>query len=268
MKKTNLKLLHLKSPLQYSIALIFCISVIIAGCKKDDPEEVNTQYLPEIETVGTPIVSSSTADCYGMVKSDKGFTVTERGFCYGTVISPTLADEHIVCGAGSGNFEGKLINLLGSTRYYVRAYATNEKGTSYGSAVSFETGPPSAPVMQLYDAADITASSATVRMVVTDRSGSIITEYGICYGTEENPDITGLHIGKGDNLYDAVFTLTGLTDGTRYYVRGYTKTNAGVQYYSQQATFQSDLFSAYVKDIDGINIWQKRSTVKCGCLKI
>lgn len=60
MKKTNLKLLHLKSPLQYSIALIFCISVIIAGCKKDDPEEVNTQYLPEIETVGTPIVSSST----------------------------------------------------------------------------------------------------------------------------------------------------------------------------------------------------------------
>ena len=32
-----------------------------------------------------------------------------------------------------------MTSLNGSTTYYVRAYATNSAGTSYGSQVSFET---------------------------------------------------------------------------------------------------------------------------------
>ncbi|MFM7911660.1 MAG: FISUMP domain-containing protein, partial [Bacteroidota bacterium] len=49
-------------------------------------------------------------------------------------------------GSGSGSFSSQLSNLAAYTLYYVRAYATNVVGTSYGQALSFTTStlpPPS-----------------------------------------------------------------------------------------------------------------------------
>ncbi|MBR5215147.1 MAG: formylglycine-generating enzyme family protein [Bacteroidales bacterium] len=40
---------------------------------------------------------------------------------------------------GTGSFTSSLTNLKSNTTYYVRAYATNEKGTSYGEVKSFVT---------------------------------------------------------------------------------------------------------------------------------
>ena len=40
----------------------------------------------------------------------------------------------------STSFSSKLTNLIPSTTYYVRAYATNKLGTSYGEIITFTTG--------------------------------------------------------------------------------------------------------------------------------
>jgi hypothetical protein len=45
----------------------------------------------------------------------------------------------VECGAGSGKFTKALEGLAHSTRYYVMAYATNERGTSYSNVTSFFT---------------------------------------------------------------------------------------------------------------------------------
>lgn len=71
--------------------------------------------------------------------SDGGADVTERGVCWSTTQTPTIADGFTVDGAGLGEFESVIENLTPNTKYYVRAYATNSAGTAYGDEVSFTT---------------------------------------------------------------------------------------------------------------------------------
>ena len=42
-------------------------------------------------------------------------------------------------GSGSGSFTSNITGLVSGTTYYVRAYATNSVGTSYGNQVTFTT---------------------------------------------------------------------------------------------------------------------------------
>lgn len=75
----------------------------------------------------------------GTVSSDGGATVTERGVCYGTTASPTIASNKLVIGSGIGEFSNTVSGLMPNTTYYVKAYAINSKSTAYGAEVSFTT---------------------------------------------------------------------------------------------------------------------------------
>lgn len=88
-------------------------------------------------TVTEPNVYS--ADGGGNVTNDGGDPSTVRGVCWSTDPEPTLADSHTTNGTGIGTFESNITLLVPATTYYVRAYATNSKGTAYGEAVSFTT---------------------------------------------------------------------------------------------------------------------------------
>ena len=65
---------------------------------------------------------------------------TIRGFCYSTISNPTISNDTTMNGTGIGVYSDTLQNLTPSTTYYVRAYATNSVGTSYGTELSFTTG--------------------------------------------------------------------------------------------------------------------------------
>ena len=60
---------------------------------------------------------------------------SERGFVYSDIYkSPTIYDNKIVVnGSGNGSFEYRSTELSSDRSYYVRAYATNVKGTAYGA---------------------------------------------------------------------------------------------------------------------------------------
>jgi hypothetical protein len=42
-------------------------------------------------------------------------------------------------GSGTASFVSKITDLNQATNYYLRAYATNSAGTSYGNELSFKT---------------------------------------------------------------------------------------------------------------------------------
>lgn len=65
--------------------------------------------------------------------------VTEKGICYSTSNNPTIKDKKITAGSGSGEYSCTIGNLEVLTEYYVRAYATNSFGTSYGQVLSQAT---------------------------------------------------------------------------------------------------------------------------------
>lgn len=98
-----------------------------------------TLDLPSVTTVSITNITSSTANVTGNVTSDGGQTVTERGFCFGTTQNPTTSDRCVTSGSGVGTFSGDLTGLTNATIYYVRAYAINSVGKSFGIETSFST---------------------------------------------------------------------------------------------------------------------------------
>jgi hypothetical protein len=95
--------------------------------------------LPELTIPGVVSITQSTAQCRVTVFNDGGAGVTARGVCWSTSQKPTIADNHTNDGAGIGSFVSSIAGLNANTSYYMRAYATNSAGTSYGDQIRFTT---------------------------------------------------------------------------------------------------------------------------------
>lgn len=100
--------------------------------------------LPTVVTDDVTGITQVSASCGGKVTDEGGAAVTARGVCWGENENPTVNDAHTTNGSGLGSFISSITGLTGGRTYYVRAYATNNIGTSYGAQKRFET-PPYAP---------------------------------------------------------------------------------------------------------------------------
>jgi uncharacterized protein (TIGR02145 family) len=94
---------------------------------------------PTVITNPTIATSPSEAAGGGTVTEDGWAEVFERGVCWNTSGDPTTANAKSTDGAGGGSFNSFLTGLLPGTLYYVRAYAANAAGPSYGQNVTFNT---------------------------------------------------------------------------------------------------------------------------------
>jgi hypothetical protein len=95
--------------------------------------------LADISTYNPTWLTTTTASSGGFVADDGGGTVSVRGVCWNTTGTPTTADSKTEDGTGNGAFTSTMTGLTQGTTYYVRAYATNEAGTAYGSQMTFRT---------------------------------------------------------------------------------------------------------------------------------
>lgn len=91
---------------------------------------------PILSTI-SPTINDAMAVSGGNIISDEGSPITARGICYGTLPNPDLSGtyEHTSNGTGIGYFTSSFNLPIGSGRYYIRAYATNANGTTYGEQV-------------------------------------------------------------------------------------------------------------------------------------
>lgn len=127
-------------------------SVYITGCKKSsDTTTPGYPKLPVLTTSTVTSINSTSATSGGNISSDGGATITARGVCWSTAQNPTLADKKTSDGNGTGSFTSSILGLSPSTPYYVRAYATNSTGTTYGNAQSFTTLPATPGTVTDYD---------------------------------------------------------------------------------------------------------------------
>lgn len=170
-----------------------------------DGTETNPYYLdvntvtPKVTTNPVAGISLTYATVSGNVYSRGGADVTSNGFVYGTSENPTIGNtvgggqkEAAITGDGTGEIsQVKIDNLKQNTTYYVRAYATNSYGTSYGEEVKFTT------------------------QVNYTISGKITTGKGV--------GIPGIKINCVRDAGGAIETLTAITDANGNYsftVRG------------------------------------------------
>lgn len=94
---------------------------------------------PIVETGEVTDITCNSAKVGGNVMSDGGAEVTERGICYSLNNTPTIEDTKVVLGKGFGSFFTIISDLQRGMMYYVRAYAINKKGISYGESIRFTT---------------------------------------------------------------------------------------------------------------------------------
>jgi uncharacterized protein (TIGR02145 family) len=110
-------------------------------CVRDETGSGSTGYLygPSVSTLAVSNITTTGAISGGDITDQGSFPVTGRGACWNTTSNPTIADDHTTDGSGTGIFSSTITGLTPGTAYFVRAYATNSLGTSYGQPVQFTT---------------------------------------------------------------------------------------------------------------------------------
>jgi CubicO group peptidase (beta-lactamase class C family) len=120
------------------LLLLFIMTGILAGCEKD-PE--NAGGLPVLTTLTPFNISFDSAMTGGTITGEGSSVVVERGVVWGLNPGPTISlTTRAQAGNGSGSYKVAIRGLAAATRYYLRAYATNAAGTSYGNEIEFTTG--------------------------------------------------------------------------------------------------------------------------------
>lgn len=211
--------------------------------------------LPTVVTKPVTNIMGTSATCGGEIIDDGGYYVTGRGVCWSTHRNPTIFDNYTTDGMDTGSYTSTMTGLSEHTVYYVRAFAINEKGTSYGTEYEFETteggGVVIAPTVTTSNVTDITSTSAICGGVVANSGGADVTARGVCWSTTENPTISDAHTSDGTGTGTFTSSLTNLTPQTTYYIRAYATNEVGTAYGEQKIfTAGSDITSPTVTTND------------------
>ena len=190
--------------------------------------------LPTLTTPTATAIADSSATLGATVTSSGGFTITDRGTCWGTGAKPTTncASDGGLAVAAFTQGRGA---LPAQTKIYYRGYAANSIGTGYSPDGSFYTEP--ATQASGVGFASLTGTSMTVNwtrgsgdgVIVLMKAGSAVDADPVdgTYTTyTANAAFTsGTQIGSGNYvIYKGAANnvpVTGLTADTTYYVAVY-----------------------------------------------
>jgi hypothetical protein len=109
----------------------------ISGIRATGESRINTPLLSA--TAAVTSITATTATSGGTVSADGCDPVTARGVCWSTTANPTISNNKTIDGTGVGTFTSAITGLASGTTFYVRSYATNCMGTTYGPEIIFTT---------------------------------------------------------------------------------------------------------------------------------
>jgi len=208
----------------------------------------DTSFAPTAGILYVHNITSIAANVHAFIL-DLGIpaSVTQYGICWDITADPTTTDS----GSGSwgktslgvgavGPFISDATGLTPGTTYYIRAYAVNATGTSYG-AQAIITTLAAAPTVYTYECSDVLSTTATGNGYIISIGDAAVTQYGHCWvdeatyaGGAHPPTVADVHT---DNMPPGAGTvgafasaITGLTAGLTYYCRAYATNSYGTTY--------------------------------------
>ena len=197
--------------------------------------------IPTVRTLSVSVVDRTTLYVKGVVDTDGGAGITERGVCWNKSGDPHIGDGFVKHDTNAlGEYTCPIRNLEFNTTYFVRAYAKNASGITYATEVlQCTTNDMVHPVVGTHPVSNITTVSAICGGSISDEGSSPIIERGICWSTNPNPDLDDLHQSSNSNENDYSITLSDLTPDTRYYVKAYATNSEGTGY-GDEKEFRTD----------------------------
>jgi uncharacterized protein (TIGR02145 family) len=199
------------------------LTIIMQSCKRK-------LTIPILTTLNISGITQTSAVSGGIITDDGGADITARGVCWSTSQNPTTGSGKTSDGKGVGSFTSNLNGLSANIKYYIRAYAINSEGTSYGNEVSFTTNAILSATLTTTAVSAITSSTAVSGGNITDDGGGNISSRGVCWAAKANPVITDSKTINGTGTGSFTSQITGLLPGSAYHIRAYATNVAGTAY--------------------------------------
>jgi hypothetical protein len=156
-------------------------------------------------TTDVSAISSTTATSGGTVDATAYAGATQKGVCWNTSGTPTIADGKTLDGSGTGTFTSSLSGLTANTTYYLRSYVTVGGVTSYGSEKTFKTNRSMtiSPVSKTYGDAPFAIAAPTSNSTGTWSYASGTTSVATISGS------TVTIVGAGSSIITATQAAAG-----------------------------------------------------------
>jgi hypothetical protein len=211
---------------------LFLLSILslLFSCSSDESE--NNPTTPVLTTTNASNITLIGASSGGNITSDGGAEITARGVVWSTSQNPTIAlTTKTLDGTGTGSFTSSISGLTPNTIYYIRAYATNSIGTSYGNEINFTTSSIQLPVLTTTAISNIGQTTSTSGGTISSDGGGAITARGVVWSTSQNPTVSlSTKTIDGSGIGSFISNITGLSPNTQYYVRAYATNSVGTAY--------------------------------------
>lgn len=179
---------------------ILSLSITMVSCNSDsnDDNTIITYTKPVILSTSIGELTYTSAKVSASMSSDLK-AITERGICWSTSPNPTVQSSANSSGdigqisETTNSFTTEITGLSPQTRYYFRAFATNEIGTTYGEEISFTTKTIANLIWHIkVNREDTEVWNADIQLN-PDHSGAY-----------DEPDFAGKYFYKGDWTFDGV----------------------------------------------------------------
>ena len=148
---------------------------------------------PTVITSPAASIGATKAVLGGSVSTDGGAAVTDRGIVWATTYDPTISDNKVSNGTGTGAFSASVSSLPAASLIHFRAFATNSAGTSYGSDLIFTTKAALSGTITKTDVSCFGGSNGTAEVNITGGSAPYIYSWSPYGGTASKA--TGLTQG-------------------------------------------------------------------------
>lgn len=215
--------------------MLACMALLAVTACEDEIDKQRDKHAGEVHATASEIYSVEVTSAI-FDATVYGDGVTERGVCWGESEFPTLEDYSVAdTESGAGSFTAVMDNLKANTTYHARAYAIRDMHTYYSSSLSFTTYPEVTATLS-----EPTASLDYLIASINVAGGSqdwLIDECGIVCSTTPNPTLEGgrkVSVRNPDRG-DFNVTVSGLSEGTTYYLRAYAVYDLGTVYSEQRS---------------------------------
>lgn len=172
-----------------------------------------------------------------------GSEITEKGFVWNQKGGPSISDTKIISSSNNSVFSENFSFQL-STSYFIKSYAVNSFGISYGDEIEVRIDKVK-PKVNTQEIIEIDSNYAICTSNVTYGGGTQILERGICWASFSNPTISDNKTSDGSGLGVYTSTMTDLLPNTLYYCRSYATNSEGTTY-GKEISFRTMVGKLYI----------------------